>query len=102
MKTQGWDAGVCGDLTLGGAKKAIIGQVWTALSSQPALAGTAGRWRGAVGLLIPSRIRIPDGEATEPRGPCTRKVTLAFRLSVLPATRDPGKGSGDWSKCLSV
>lgn len=102
MKTQGWGAGVSRDLTLGGAKQEIIGQVWTALSSQPALAGTAGRWRGAVGLLIPSRIRMPDPEATELRGPCTRKVTLAFRLFVLLATRDPRKGSGHWSKCLSV
>lgn len=52
-----------------------IGQVRTASSPQPGLAGVGGRRREAVGLLIPSRIQRPGREVIELSGHFTRKVT---------------------------
>lgn len=69
------------------------------------LAGAGSRCWGAMGVSTPSRIRTPGQGATELRGHYTRKVPSAFPTLLLQATGElgnPGKGSSDWSKCLSV
>lgn len=70
----------------------------SSLSLQPRLAGAGGRWRGAVGLPIPSRFRMPDRGATGPsEGPRSREGPTRE-----PPAGNPGKSSGDWPTCLSV